>query len=384
MMITQIKYLLQKGYRISVLTSPVLGLSSDGRFGKAQVFRRDFINSGKEFPKKVIEDGLNEIIKKTKPDLIHFHNGSYPAGSNDMNAGARNIIKMYKFLRSKGLPLIDHAHNAQLKNPNATAQLRELDWDCLICVSNFVVSEWKKLGYKAKKTIVAYNGVDIKRFASVQPEQKIVSLKRGEIKTVFFPARVLSISTGQMSKQKNFSLLLDACRMLISKGENKFYLVAILNESMYQDGSNKVYIELNKYIKSAKLEDNVVFIKEVMPENMPKYYAAVDVVCVPSIKECFALVYLEAMASGKIPIATATGGSVEAIKNGQNGFLVDSDNPKILASVLLKIINNKYDLKKIGQNGKKTIREKFNIKNMMTPVEKIYHQLISQERICQK
>ena len=375
-LIAQIRYLIKKGYKISVLTSIIPNLPNNDNFEGAKIFRREFINSGKEFSKEIIESGLEEVIQNTKPDVVHFHNGSYPAGSNDMAAGAKNIMEMYKFLRNINLPLIDHAHNAQLKNPEATTPLRELDWDYLICVSNFVASEWKKLGYKAKNTVVVYNGVDINRFENIAPVKKMSSFRKNSNKVIFFPARVLSISTGQMSKQKNFALLLQACKILINKNIKNFHLVAVLNESMYRSGINQTYEELKKFIKDNNLQKNISFISEITPEDMPKFYAAVDVVCVPSIKECFALVYLEAMASGKIPIATATGGSVEAIQNGKNGFLVNPDNPKILAEVLLKIIENKIDLEKIGKEGRKTIKEKFNIENMMAPVEKIYNQLI--------
>lgn len=377
-MLNQARYFQNRGYLVSVLTSLVRGLPKNDNFEGIKIFRRSFINSEKKSPYSKIDKEFNDLLDFIKPDIIQFHNGSYPAGSSDMNAGAQNIKRLYRIIRSKNITVLDYAHNAQLKNPEITKQLRRIDWDCLICVSKFVKNSWRKLGYKARRTEVVYNGVELDKFHRVKPNSTITSLKKRGEKIILFPARVISISSGTLSKQKNFSLLLQAGSKLIAGGSDNFRIVALLNQSRRSQKDKTAYQNLKNTVKKLNLTDNITFLPETLPENMPSYYAASDIVCVPSYSECFALVYLEAMASGKIAIASRTGGSVELIKNGENGFLVDPDNPDKLVRVLKKILNGNIDPAKIAKQASRTI-QRYDVKKKMREVEKIYDKLLKNE-----
>jgi glycosyltransferase involved in cell wall biosynthesis len=59
-----------------------------------------------------------------------------------------------------------------------------------------------------------------------------------------------------------------------------------------------------------------------------------QVLAVPSDYEGFGIAYLEAMAYGLVPIATTSGGAVEIISHGQNGFLIPTGHSETLAQVL--------------------------------------------------
>src|SRR5208282_2598027 len=77
----------------------------------------------------------------------------------------------------------------------------------------------------------------------------------------------------------------------------------------------------------------VIFAGNVSDEELAKYYAASDLVVVPSIdmSEGFGLTLLEANASGRPCVASDTGGIPEVIRDGFNGFLVPPKDPVSLA-----------------------------------------------------
>lgn len=369
-MLNQARELIKLGYDVSVLTSLGEGLKENEVFERINIYRRTYIDSGKSYSQELIYNDLEKICSLHKFRLAHFHNGSYPAASNDMVAGGKNIINILNFFAEKRIVLIDHAHNAQLKNPEHTKQLRELPWDCIIAVSDFVKDEWKKLGFSAKRMTRIYNGIDVAKFSEATASRNFS--QKGEI-VILFPARVISMSQGRISKQKNFSLLVEACDTLLEDYKNKFKLVAILNESLARKNTQEGYGELKEITKELEIADSIEFVNEVSNDEMPGLYASSDIVCVPSFNETFGLVYLEAMASGKIAISSNTGGPKEYIKSGENGYLVDPENSNDLAKKLTEVIDSRHIRQTISEKARETAQD-FSFAEFMKNILELYKQ----------
>ncbi len=83
-------------------------------------------------------------------------------------------------------------------------------------------------------------------------------------------------------------------------------------------------------------------------------------------------VLIEAMASGKPVIGSNLGGIPDVIKDGRNGFLFESENVDDLADKLDRVLSAPKLARRMGEEGKKTVKEKFssqkyveNFKNMI-------------------
>jgi glycosyltransferase involved in cell wall biosynthesis len=374
-LLNQAKELLNRGYQVSILTSVLEDKKEkDEKIFGIKIFRRKYINSQELQDEQLINNDLSKIINKTKVDIFHFHNGSYPSGSKDKSIGTKNILAIYKTVKKFNIPIIEHAHNAQLKDPNSTKALRDLHWDCLICVSDFVSQEWKKLGTKAKLIKTIYNGIDTELFSKTKANEIMVKIKEKNKVVLFSPARLLSLTTGELNKQKNLKLVFDALGILIKRGINNFVLISIFNDVYGDEIVKKAKDKIDKIIKEKNLKEKVVFIPVINPNKMPSFYAGTDIVCVPALYETFGLMYLEAMAAGKIIIASNTGGPKEYIKNNKNGYFVDPKNQNELANLLEILIKDKKLRQKIGKKAKKDSK-KFSIKSMVDEIEIIYKNL---------
>ena len=75
-------------------------------------------------------------------------------------------------------------------------------------------------------------------------------------------------------------------------------------------------------------------------DQLPVFYAAADVVAVPSRYESFGLVAVEAMACGKPVVASRAGGLRFTIDEGATGFLVKPQSPQALADALEKVFGD--------------------------------------------
>ena len=86
------------------------------------------------------------------------------------------------------------------------------------------------------------------------------------------------------------------------------------------------------------VQDQVHFMPPVPREELPNWYRASDLVCVPSYSESFGLVALEAQACGTPVVATAVGGLRSAVADGISGSLVDGHDPRAWAAVISRLL----------------------------------------------
>lgn len=96
--------------------------------------------------------------------------------------------------------------------------------------------------------------------------------------------------------------------------------------------------------------------------NMEKYMAASDFICLPSRREGFGMVIIEAAATGIPAIAYDIYGVSNAIDNGVSGLLVEKNNIKKLTETISLLADSSDERKKLGNAALARVREKFDQK----------------------
>ena len=105
-------------------------------------------------------------------------------------------------------------------------------------------------------------------------------------------------------------------------------------------GAGKGLTAYTALVGEHHLQDRVHFVGIV--EGIVKiqlYQHCLFFVC-PSRREPFATVNLEALAAGRPIVATAVGGNLEVVREGENGFLVPPDDPDALATRMLTLLKD--------------------------------------------
>jgi len=123
------------------------------------------------------------------------------------------------------------------------------------------------------------------------------------------------LTVSRFRKEKNIEFLLEAFSKL---DQNKFKFTLIGYGSDLEHLKNYAYQKLNL------AESNVQFIEKPEKEIILSYYKSADVFIFSSVTETQGIVLAEAMANGTPVIAFDAPGSNDIIKNGFNGFLVNS------------------------------------------------------------
>jgi len=139
------------------------------------------------------------------------------------------------------------------------------------------------------------------------------------------------------------------------------------------DGSLKNYHK--ELANNLGLKDKIIFTGKIPQNEVPYYYAMSDVVVVPSVQEAFGLVVSEGMACGKPVIGTAVGGIPDQIIDGYNGFLVQPCDYLEIAKKILWLIKNPEKMRHMGLNGRKLVKDKFDINDRVRKVINLYEKL---------
>lgn len=178
------------------------------------------------------------------------------------------------------------------------------------------------------------------------------------------PRNIVSVINEALGEPKDFSLILCPRRIDPKNGihvllrstsfllkENFNIKVVITGRIGY--GVSRYYDYLLSLIHELNLKDSVIFTGNVGHKYMPILYNVSDFIVIPSLAEARSLAALEGMSCGKIVIASKVGGLIELISHGETGFLVEPNDPKMLAEMIAKVIVEKQDLQNIVVQARK-------------------------------
>ena len=106
-----------------------------------------------------------------------------------------------------------------------------------------------------------------------------------------------------------------------------------------------------------------------------------DVLLLPSEQESFGLVCLEAMSCAVPVVATNVGGVKEVVEHGKTGFLHDPFDIDAMAGSVLRLLRDRDMRIAMGQEGRKTALEKFDISSVVKKYVELYEGARSEGRI---
>jgi len=133
--------------------------------------------------------------------------------------------------------------------------------------------------------------------------------------------------------------------------------------------------KLRDRINSLGLQDKVLLVGHC--SDMPAAFLLADIVVSASSTqpEAFGKVAIEAMAMEKPVIATAHGGSLETVIDGETGWLVPPLNPKALAEVIAEAISSPEKCKAFGKKGRSHVLTHFTAERMCEKTVDRYYEL---------
>jgi glycosyltransferase involved in cell wall biosynthesis len=136
--------------------------------------------------------------------------------------------------------------------------------------------------------------------------------------------------------------------------------------------------ELEAQAGALRIADRVRFLGH--RTDIAALLASCDLFVLPSLFEGLPLSVLEAMAAARPVVATAVGGTPEAVVPGHTGLLVAPADAAALADAIRSIIGNPGLAARLGANGRQRVERMFSADRMVEEIESLYAELLSDRR----
>jgi glycosyltransferase involved in cell wall biosynthesis len=295
---------------------------------------------------------LMQIIEKESPDVIHTNTSVVFEGA--IAAKLRN------------LPHIWHIHEVLRGHPTLDPYLPlpSLYWvidklaDRVVVVSNDMRNELR-LFMTDDKIETVFNGIEISKHG----ENDNISLRQElGIPDDYY----IAINVASILKYKGQDNLLDAAALVkASGGKVKYLLVG--------SGSKDNVSHLLEKVAKLGLGEDVQYLG--YRQDIPRLIKGSDFFVLPSVKEGFPLVVLEAMALRKPIVATNCCGPADMIDDGVNGFLVPVNRPDLLSEKIMEMTRDKAATAGMGERSYSKFQENFTIEKYAQGFERIYSRL---------
>jgi D-inositol-3-phosphate glycosyltransferase len=176
-------------------------------------------------------------------------------------------------------------------------------------------------------------GVDLKRFT---PGNGRAAARRA---LDIAPDAIMLTFVGRIQPHKGPEVLVRAIAEMVSHTPHLRSKLALVIIGGASGNKSTEPDRLRNLARFLGVQDLVHFKPPVAREELPQWYRASDLVCVPSYSESFGLVALEAQACGTPVVATAVGGLRTAVADGISGSLVDGHDPKAWSAVISRLIS---------------------------------------------
>jgi D-inositol-3-phosphate glycosyltransferase len=192
------------------------------------------------------------------------------------------------------------------------------------------------------KVVVVPPGVDLEVFRPM--DQRLARAERGlaaDALVLLFVGRIQPLKAPDL-------LLLAAAELLRDRPELRSRLVVAVLGGPSGSGLRSPE-SLQRLAVQLGLEDNVRFAPPVSRAELAGWYAAADLVAVPSYSESFGLVAVEAQACGTPVVAAAVGGLHTAVADGVSGVLVDDHDPAHWAKVVGDLLADRVGRERLSR-----------------------------------
>ncbi|MBF2017671.1 MAG: glycosyltransferase family 4 protein [Rivularia sp. T60_A2020_040] len=148
--------------------------------------------------------------------------------------------------------------------------------------------------------------------------------------------------------------------------------VILVGDALF--GEQDYVKQLHQQIDKLQLQNRVKFLG--FRNDIPLLMAACDLVAHTSTApEPFGRVIVEAMLSGTPVVAAASGGAVELVQSGINGFLSTPGNPQELTKVINSCIEDKQKTAAIAETARNTASQRFNVANINQQIAQLLQKL---------
>lgn len=351
----------QRGWEPLVVTSPKHEESWKGdwqeqetiegvsyhRTGGIRATRFPFITEARLM--RALVGRILDVAAREKPDVLHAHSpvlNALPALWAGRKLGIPVVYEIRAFWEDAAVDHGAYAENSwkyRLTKAVETWACRRADHVCILCEG--LKRDLVGRGIPEAKLTPIFNGIDPDSFTSCPPDAEFRE------KWGLQGKRVIGF-IGSFYRYEGLELLMRAfARVRLECPDTALLLV----------GGGEMEASLRELARELGIEKEVVMPGRIPHQRIPGVYAMMDVLAYPRQRMRLTelvtpLKPLEAMAMGKMLVASDVGGNKELIRDGETGLLFEAGNLDALTSGLLRAARDEGLREKLRGNGPAWVR----------------------------
>lgn len=318
---------------------------------------------------------LDEIIPEIKPDILHAHSPVLNGLAALKMAKKYRIPLVYECRAFWEDAAVDHGTCSEnslryrLSKALETYLFKKANAITTICngLRNDIISR----GVAPEKITVIANAVDIDKFHfGLLADSQLQSALNLNGKTVLG-------FIGSFYAYEGILLLLEALASIIKEQPNLCLLLV---------GGGPQEQNIIDAISTLNIENHVILTGRVSHDSVQNYYNLVDIFVYPRLSMRLTelvtpLKPLEAMAQGRLVIASDVGGHHELIHDKQTGYLFKAGDVTALGKTILYAMADKANWQIIRHNGRQFVDQERNWQTSVAHYQTVYANLLTTKTI---
>jgi len=314
---------------------------------------------------------LAEVVAQVKPDVLHAHSPALNGLAALPVARRFRLPLVYEVRAFWEDAAVDHGTTREgslryrLTKALETHVLQRANAVTCICegLRNDIIGR----GISAEKVTVIPNAVNVEQFSLGGESDPVLKTQLG-----LNGSQVLGF-IGSFYAYEGLALLLEALPELLKQTPDVRVLLV---------GGGPQEQALQAQAKALEIADRVVFTGRVPHAEVNRYYDLIDVLVYPRLSMRLTelvtpLKPLEAMAQGRLFIASDVGGHHELIRNGETGILFRAGDTGDLTAKALELLAHPERWPALKANGRRFVEEERTWPNSVERYTRIYDALVS-------
>ncbi len=190
------------------------------------------------------------------------------------------------------------------------------------------------------------------------------------LKPVLSPDKIPVVGTaGPLESVKGLPFFLGAAQRVLAQLPHVQFLIA---------GAGPEEQNLRRLVRELGIVEAVTFVPNL--SDFSTALEAMDIFCLPSLRQGLGTIMLDAMGRGVPVIATGVGGVFTAVSDNETGLVVPPSNSARLAERILELLNDPLKARALGAKGREVVKEQFGVERMVRETADLYREVVEEAK----
>jgi len=366
------KLLAQRGHDVTLITGPAIGPEGElfnqtkGQNYKVIVLDR-LRRAINPFNDIISYFQIKKLLRQLQPDIVHTHSAKTGilgrfAGCTLKGKWAETLPALVHTIHG----LAFHQYQSQWLNRFyiAIEKSAAKRTDFFISVADAMTAQAAVVGIgRPEQFITAYSAIEEDDFLEPISEERKRDFRR---KYEIDEDSIVLITIARLFMLKGHEYIIESAKQLSKRFEKCIWLFV---------GDGNLSDHFKQQVCQLGLAEKVKFTGLLPPSQIPLAIQSSDILVHCSLREGLARTLPQAMLCGRPAVSFDVDGAREVV-NENTGRLIEPKNVEQLIKACAELIEDEDLRKKLGENGRELVKEKFAPETMVDTIEAVYENLL--------